>query len=257
MLGCSLQRRRPYYHFSVDDVFDSFIEVSDSRLALFDHPFFQFLKNIHDEFGAIVSLYLFYQNTIRGTLRTLAEVSDANKEVLNRSSWLRLGPHGLDYALPPYAQSSVEQARIFDAIYGEIDRFAGKGERSKWVRLHHFSESYELAQYFRPKGVSALLSTDKEAVSYRMPGYARERLRDEGAVSYEGMTFVRTHFRVEALVGERTSSPHEVQRTLASCLTRRGYAVVMTHEYELARPEVRAMTAAIFRYFKEYDVRGL
>jgi hypothetical protein len=252
-----IETRTPFYHFSVDDVFESFLEVSDSQIALFDHPFFQFLKDVHDEFNATISLYLFYQKEICGFLRTLAEVSDANKCVLGANPWLQLGPHALDYDTPPYAQNPAEQIEVFNATYAEIERFAGNDGMSKWVRLHYFSESYELAEYFRMKGVTALLSTDKEAISYRMPAAARKQLRDEGAVNYEGMTFVRTHFRVEMLVRDREPSPHEVQNTIESFLTRLGYAVVMTHEYELARPEVQATTAAIFRYFKEHDVYSL
>jgi len=252
-----METRVPFYHFSVDDVFDSFIEVSDSQLPLFEHPLFQFLKNIHEECDANISLYLFYQKEIHGRMRTLAEVSDANKHILRINPWLQLGPHALDYNTPPYAQSPAEQTKVFDATYAEIERFAGSEGRSKWVRLHYFSESYELAEYFRTKGVTALLSTDKEAISYRMPASARKRLRDEGAVNHEGMTFVRTQFRVETLVRERMPAPDEVWTILESLLTRLGYTVMMTHEYELVRPEVRATAMSILRHFKNRGVCSL
>jgi hypothetical protein len=245
-----------FYHFSVDDVFDPFIEVSDRQIPLFDHPFFHFLKEVHDECGTNISLYLFYQKRIHSFIRTLAEVSAVSKETLKKNPWLRFGPHALDYDTPPYAQSPAEQSKVFDAIYTEIERFAGNGGMSKWVRLHYFSESYELAEYFKTKDVTALLSTDKEAISYRMPAYAKEQLRNRGVTDYEGMTFVRSHLRVETLVRDRTSF-EEAHGTIESLLTRLGHVVIMTHEYELAHPEVRAMTASILRYLKDHSVRSL
>jgi len=257
MVGPSAIASAPFYHFSIDDVFDSFIEVSDSQLPLFKHPFFRFLKSIHEKYDATIALYLFYQKEIHGRLRTLAEVSDANKCALRTNPWLRLGPHALDYVTPPYAQSPAEQRKVFDAIYAEIDRFAGNEIMSKWVRLHYFSESYELAKYFRARGVEALLATDKDAVSYRLSIPAKERLRAKDAVDYEGMTFRRTHLRVETLVHERTPSLHEIWNLIEPFLTRSGCMVVMTHEYELMRPEIQAVTASIFRYFKEHDVSSV
>lgn len=251
-----LEAHRPCYHFSVDDVFDAFIEVSDRQLSLFDHPFFRFLKDIHAEFDSNISLYLFYQKNIQGRLRTLAEVTDTNRNILRENEWLQLGPHALDYDTPPYAQTPTEQIKTFDAIYTEIDRFAEQGARSKWVRLHYFSESYELAEYFKAAGSNALLSTDKEAVSYRLPTFEKERLRNEGVVNYQGMTFVRSHLRIESLVRDGVV-PHEVCGMIEPILTSFGHIVVMTHEYELARPEVRAMMVSTLQCFKEHGVGSL
>jgi len=255
MTRLALETFTPFYHFSVDDVFDSFIEVSDRKMPLFEHPFFQFLKQVHNEFGTNVSLSLFYQKNLNGKMRTLTDVSDSIQDAFTENPWLRLGPHALDYDTPPYAQSPAEQIEVFDAIYAEIGRFAGSRAMSKWVRLHYFSESYELAEYLKAKGVTALLSTDKEAVSYRMPTYAKEHLGKVGSVEYEGMTFVRSHLRVETLVRDRVSS-YEFHGTIESLLTRLGHAVIMTHECELAHPEVRAMTVSILRYFKHHSVRS-
>ena len=256
MVEGSLKTRRPYYHFSVDDVFGSFVEVSDRQLSLFDHPFFRFLKDIHEEFKASVSLYLFYQENEHGRMRTLAEVSDANKNVLRENQWLQLGPHALDYDTPPHAQSPAEQVKTFDAIYTEMERFADRGARSKWVRLHYFSESYELAEYFKKRGVEALLSTDKAAVSYRLPTLEKERLRNVGVCDYQGMTFVRSHLRVETLVHDGVP-PYDVCDVIEPILSRAGHIVIMTHEYELSRPEVRAMTISALRCFKKYGVGSL
>jgi hypothetical protein len=243
----------PFYHFSVDDVFDAFMEVADRQLSLFDQPFFRFLRHLNLTFGTHTSLYLFYRKELAGRMRTLTHVPSSLKITFSENPWLRLGPHALDYKTPPYAQSPQEQMRIFDTIYAEIERFAGPQAVSKWVRLHYFSESYELAEYFRTKGVTALLSTDKEAISYRLPAYAKESLKNAGTVTYEGMTFVRSHLRIENLLRDPTLAD-DADTILDSLLARSGYSVIMTHENEISSAEVRDLTEKVLRYFKNREI---
>jgi len=87
----------PFYHFSIDDVFDSLIEVSDSSSNFFSNSFFKFLDTIHSKYNANVDLYCFYQKSIKNKFRTLSDVSDKHKEIFANNPWLHLGPHALDY----------------------------------------------------------------------------------------------------------------------------------------------------------------
>src|SRR3989344_6053267 len=105
------------YHFSVDDVFDSLIEVSDKKIPLFDQPFFKFLQNIHEEFDANIGLYLFYQKKIKDNHRTLKDVTNL-KSLLKKEDWLFFAPHALEYETPPYAQSIDEQIDTFEKKIG-------------------------------------------------------------------------------------------------------------------------------------------
>ena len=34
--------KTPFYHFSVDDVFEALIEITDKGIDVFEHPFFLF-----------------------------------------------------------------------------------------------------------------------------------------------------------------------------------------------------------------------
>lgn len=244
------------YHFSVDDVFDALLEVSDQRMPLFAHPFFQALAHVHDVFGTHVHLYLFYQKRLSMTTRSLAEVSGTLQEDFRDTDWLHLGPHALDNETPPYAQTPVQQMATFEAIYAEIARFTGRPTTSRWVRLHYFSEAYELAAYFRAKGVEALLSTDKAAISYRLPPDVQARLRDTGTADYQGMTFVRSHWRIETLVQHGFTAPR-VYHELAAILARQRYVVILTHEYELVRPDVRAMTTTVLQALQQQGAHSL
>ena len=235
------------FHFSVDDVFDAFVEVSDRRLPLFEHPFFAFLKRLHDDFGVSVDLYLFYRKTVDGRRRTLDEVAASIGDALRDHQWLRLGPHALDYDTPPYAQTPPERQRAFDAIYAQLDRFAAGGGRSKWLRLHFFSEAYENGPYFRTRDVEALLTTDKPVVSYRLADPERRRLEERGRIDYGGITLIRSHFRMEGLADAGLEA-EAVARALDAILDRYGVAVLLTHESLLDRPEVRQMTVTALRH---------
>ena len=153
----------------------------------------------------------------------------------------RLGPHAKDYATAPYAQTTNDQIAAFDSIYREIDRFAGVERRSKWVRLHYFSEAYGAAPYLKSAGVEALFLTDKEAVAYHLEENARLDLRDKGQIAHAGLSLMRSHFRVENFVGPEWSWP-KVQAALEAPIQRHGYLSLFTHEYELDRKEVRTRT---------------
>jgi hypothetical protein len=235
------------YHFSVDDVFDAFIDVSATGRPFFEHPFFAFLKQLHDEFDATIHLYLFYRKVMNRRWRTLEEVSDSIGDVLGENRWLQLGPHALDYDTPPYAQTPDEQIRVFDSIYTQLDRFAPHAARSSWIRLHYFSEAYEAASYFRARGVEALLTTDKPAVSYRVPSPTRGPLREQGRLDYGGITLIRTHFRMEGFVAQGLGG-EAMRRAVESVLGKQGLVVLMTHECEVARRDVREMTVTVFDY---------
>ena len=232
--------KNAFYHFSVEDVFKSLIEITDKQIGLFEHPFFSFLKELHDEFNTNINLYLFFQNRINGELRTLREVSDSIKQKLIDNSWIKFGPHALEYYTPPYTQTPDEQIEVFDNIYKEISRFAGGKNISKWVRLHNFSESYELKDYFHEKGVEAIFTTDKERITTRMPNSVNESLKSTGFAQYGGLNFIRSNIRIENLVNIRITKQN-LKELIDNHLKDYNHVIVLTHEYELVREEVKEM----------------
>ncbi len=228
----------PRYHFSVDDVFESLIEVSDSEQPLLDHPLFAFLDELHQRYGLTTDLYVFWRQTINGHERTLRDVSLHLASELRNIPWLRFGPHGLDYDNPPYEQSMDEQRRTFDAIYEQIDRFAGPEKRSRWIRLHYFSESFELGSYWQINGVSTLLLTDQPAVSYHLQASARQQLAEHGVFEHRGIELRRSHERLEFLAA-RDLDDSTLHASLNAHVDRHGSLVVFSHEQDLLVPGVR------------------
>lgn len=230
--------RSPRLHFSVDDVFESLVRISDDGGGLFEAPFFAFLQELHERWGIDVDVYLFFRQRIDGRVRTLREVSSSLAGDFQSAPWLRLGPHALDYDHAPYAQSPRAQRAVFDAIYAELDRFAGAGRRASWVRLHYFSEAFGIADYWSENGVTTLLLTDKPAGSYHLPDPERERLLRDGRVEFGGMSLRRSHERVENIAREAPSEEELVGR-LRDHADRHGALVLFSHEVDLGRGDVR------------------
>ncbi|MFN0056867.1 MAG: hypothetical protein ACKVX7_00290 [Planctomycetota bacterium] len=227
-------------HVSVDDVFGALVEASDSGAPLFAHPFFARLNELHDRYGCPIDLYLFFRGHVDGNLRNLAQVSSRLKRDFDAARWLRLGPHALDYHTAPYAQPADELRAVLVDIYREIDRFAGVGSRSKWLRLHYFSEAFEQASYLDSQGVTTLLLTDKDAVSYRLPMAQKLELERRGRVRYADLDLVRSTRRLEHFAAVGASDP-EVLQILTEKLRQEGRLALFTHEHDLAKPRVEEL----------------
>lgn len=230
---------RPFYHFSIDDGFESLIESTDLAIPLLEHPYIRFLNDLNRAHALQVGLHLFFEkHTTDGKLRTLQDVRSLANELADAGAWLRFGPHALNPPTHPHSQSPNEQSKVFDRIYAEIDRIAGPNSYSQCIRLHYYSESFELADYFSSRGVRALFSTDRPAGSYRMPAEIIRSLSERGAATYAGMSFVRTQYRVEFFANERLT-PFEISKLFKAALGQYGFVILYTHEYELARDDVQ------------------
>lgn len=239
-----------WYHFSIDDVFDSLIDATDRGIPLFEQPMFALLKEMHDTYGTHVGLNLFFQKEIDGKIRSLTEVRDLHAELITGGGWLKFAPHALDFDTAPYDQQPSEQIKTFDCIYDEIDRFAGKEFYARWIRLHYYSESYELAAYFTSRGVQALFSTDRPVGSHRMPDDIKKALSTVGCATYQGMNFIRTQFRIEFFVDQKLESD-AIRKLIQHSLDIYGYIIIYTHEYEFSRPEIQDMIRLTFQILSD------
>jgi len=248
--------KKPFYHFSIDDVIDSLIEVSNSSGSLFSQPFFKFLSIIHQKYNTNVDLYCFYQKNTTGKPITLNDVSNNYKEIFSKNRWLRFGPHALNTETAPYSQTFKQQIQVFDLIYKEIERFTGITSRCELIRLHFFTESYELSDYFHTKNVHSLFTTDKPTISHRMNNTVKSELKNLGYATFNGINFVRSHFRIETLV-EQNFSNKEIEDLLENYLSTYGFVTFLTHEYELIRSEIKTTTEFVLNYLHKHNVKSI
>ena len=244
----------PWFHFSVDDVHQSLV-VSPRLNNMFEHPFYGFLKHIYDEYGLYFDLKLFYEQSDWNRYSDLEDVESIKSQLITTGNFVRFGPHSRNQRIAPHDESSSEsQVQIFDAIYEQINRFAGDDMYCRWVRLHYFSELFEQGDYFRKKGVSALLTTDRPVGSYRMGDEIALQLNTYGYTNYQGTNFIRTHFRLEDFTNARLTK-EAIKQKLEEVVKQYGFIVMLSHEYELMRPEVRLMLIWVLEVLKDMEVK--
>jgi len=222
----------PGLHFSIDDVLECLLELDGSQESLYEHWFFAFLRQLHFDFDISIDLYLFYRRQVGRGDKDLSCVSDRFIADFASSPWLRFGYHALDYITPPYQQTVAEQLASFSLIEKEIIRFTGRGASSPLLRLHYFSETYEIYDFLAGHGVHGLLLTDKQAVAYHLPDTHRMRLERYGHTHYRGLDLYRTHARVENLHRDGRSN-EDIRRYFELCMRRHEYITLFTHETEL------------------------
>ncbi len=234
----------PWFHFSIDDVHGSLVEAS-KLTSLFKHPLYEFLSHIHSAYGLCFDLKLFHEQKDWNGYSNLEDVESIRSQLIKAGNFIRFGPHSRNQRIAPHDESSQEsQVEIFNTIYKQIDRFAGEDMHCHWVRLHYFSELFELGEYFKSKGVSALLTTDRPVGSYRMGEDTALQLNNYGYANYQGTNFIRTHFRLEDFTNARLTN-EVIKQKFEKAIEQYGFIVMLSHEYELMRPEVRLMLVCV------------
>ncbi len=246
------------YHFSIDDSFDCLWRSSNGILAgdrASEIDLLAFFDDLHHQFDANIDVYLFFQQTSADRVVSLNDIASRTKYFQDRG-WLRFAPHAIDKATPPYSQPPTEAGAFYDLASEQIDRITGPNRHSRWVRLHYFSECYELAPLLRSRGVEALLTTDKPVGSYRLPRFETEQLKREGISQYAGIHFVRSHVRIENLAN-RCLNDDQLDSELDAICANSPCAVILTHEYELVQPEVREMTYRVFSWIQRRQLSSI
>lgn len=230
-----MQNKNFFFHFSIDDVFDSLIEVTDKKISLKKHYFFKEIYNLWKMYGIRTGLHLFYQKKINGKIRNLSEIRDISSEL--GENWIYFNVHALDPETPPYKQSIKDQKKTFKKIFFEIKRFAGNKYLSINTRLHYYSECYELAEYFNENNVKALFSTDRNIGSHRMPKKISDELLNFGKSSFKKLKFIRTDLRVEWLAKNKIHYK-DLKEKISRILNKKKILIIYSHEYEFKKKNV-------------------
>lgn len=224
------------FHFSIDDVLASLIEVTDKNIALKDSPFFRDLWLLFERYGLKTGLYVFNNTWVDDRHRSLSEVRSLRREL--QDGWLFFGAHALDFDTAPYDQNINKNISVFESIYSELDRIAGS-HMCQSVRLHYHSECYELVDFFKNWGVTELLTTDKPVGLHRFAPHLRAEILKKGIIFYNGMNLRRSHMRIENLANDATSHVDFIEKAKRT-INEHKKLILYSHEYEHERQEVVA-----------------
>ena len=154
-----------FAHLSFDDVrfcMEDITNNATSYHSLFDNSFFTMLRNLHDTYGTVVSLYLF--TTEIGTF-----TDKFKDEFKANSDWLKFGLHLEGYA-GNYSATTASNAKAdYDRFTNGIVRITGTTESiDKCPRLSNFAGNLEscLAMRDANGGCVGFLSAYDDRQSY-------------------------------------------------------------------------------------------
>jgi hypothetical protein len=171
------------YRMSLDDniwFLKDIAEKCDKYKSIFDNPYLQLYKRVHDTYGTKIHVNIYYQT--QGF--NLTQMPDKFKdEWKHNSDWLKLSFHALqDKPDSPYLNASYDEfKRDCEKVINEIKRFAGEECLSLVTTLHWGEATVEGCRALRDVGYIALagdfnISEDMPPVSYYFDMTAREHI---------------------------------------------------------------------------------
>ena len=166
--GCARERRpQPTtraYHFSVDDVTAILSDLATRPYkSMFEQPALGFLRQLHERYGAKVSLYVFYE----GEGFDLSKMPARYKQEFEANAdWLKLGFHSRDKSTRYLEESEACASRArrdYQLVIKEITRLAGEKSLTPFVRFHLWEISGRALGGLREAGLRGVLVTREQA----------------------------------------------------------------------------------------------
>lgn len=195
-------RQEKTYAVTIDDAADALAEVTATRPAsLFNHPTFKFLKEMHEKYNAVFSLYLFYEGTLYKDFNLSKMPSQYQKEWGENAPWLKLGFHARRMNPPyPYATASYQTAREdFLTVKNQVMHFAGEESWDEIMCSHYWSGSLESCRAWQDLGIKGLYAAHRGRQSYYLPRAINQMLSflDSFYDAEEGIYFIQNDIWLE------------------------------------------------------------
>ena len=181
------------------------------------------------------TLYTFGNGIIKGKLRHLSEVRSLKNE--NSEGWLKFGAHALNFDTPPYSRTLDQNIADFQNIFQELVRISDDNISTS-IRLHYYSECYEMKPLFESYAIKELFTTDKPTVAYRLSEIDKACLARNGTHLVNGLWFTSTHLRVEDFA-KHNSNKLELYEKFSNIMKTTDKLILYSHECEHARGLVR------------------
>lgn len=218
-------------HISFDDVVTCIANLStNSYSSLYNEPFFGWMKELHNKYGAKFSLYIY-------DLTKLAAVPSTYKdEFFEARHWLKFGLHarsaGYNYASGTYSQAQSD----WNTLVEEVARITGSHQSLDRIpRLHNFAGNLESVMGMKDarSGALGFLGADDSRISYHLTESQNQILLDQSFYMdvENNLAIFRTNYR-----GERLASADGIYEKMEEFLNNKTYSncfspfVWFTHE---------------------------
>lgn len=200
-VGIQLGIANNYLHFSFDDVGYCILNLVNNGASfdsLWDEPFFGMLKNLHDTYGAIFSLYIW-------DVANLVNIPSKFKtEFMDSSAWLKFGFHSYtegSLADTSYNDAKTQYETFINYVFSKI---GGVNSVDRMPRLNYFAGNVNALKALRDAncGCIGFLNTDDTRSAYYLTQEELTYLRTHSLWSdrTNGLQFVSTVMRLDWFV---------------------------------------------------------
>lgn len=151
-------KRNNFAHLSIDDVTYCFINLKnnyETYSSLFDEPLFNYLKDLHEKYGVVFTLFAY-------NLNVLNDIGDKFKpDFIKNSDWLKIGFHSQDSG-SMQQNTTLEVLEFYNNFITNIERIAGNNTIDKIIRLNYFYATKEQLTALKNAkgGIYGLLTSD-------------------------------------------------------------------------------------------------
>ncbi len=206
-----------YMHLSIDDNVFCFEDLAKNNYdSLFDQPYFKGLKELHDEYGAVISLYT-YNKTLDKVGEQYVDDFKAN------SSWLKLGLHADEHygvnrnvyqEMMEYDFGYDEAKTFWNDFTANVTRICGSLDSLDRIpRLEYYCAKLEYVQGLRDADNGALGFLVRGDGSHELMYYDAEigaKIQKENYYvdSDNDFTLVGTDLTIESLLVKEPAKPN-------------------------------------------------
>lgn len=191
-----------YMHFSVDDVIAPLKDLTTNAAtytSIFDNATLAWFKLMHDTYGAVVTLNLFYSD---GAWDLGSMATKYKAEFTDNSHWLRFAFHAYNAAADYSTLDTPTALTQFNTMMDAIRAFAGEDCIDTMPRTHSFTGTLATCRAWRDSecGLKGFLtSDDNRAVVYYLNTIQRDAMQQccEYSDEAEGLMFVKTMPRLD------------------------------------------------------------
>ena len=190
-----------FLHISLDDVEFCTKNLSTGTLnSLFDEPLIRLLKNLHDNYGCVFSLYVFNLAS-SGFLNMPTKY---RQEFIDNSNWLKIGFHIYDGGQIGDMSKTTALSNYNEFVAAAFNLCGGINSIDRMPRLNYYSGGLAACQGLRDAncGIVGLLTADDSRTSYYLSPEQAVYVRENG-ILYDhtnGLVFLDTAFRLDWFV---------------------------------------------------------
>lgn len=220
-----------FIHISIDDtitVFKDITDNSDKYNSIFDNEMLNFFKLMHNKYGAVFSLYCYYEDGDFNLSQCTDKFAD---EFAENSNWLKIGFHNLSGEGNLSDAKGEEAENDYQKVITQLIRITGSENCiDKIIRLQNFSGNKEAIDAINntENGIIGLLTADDDRLSYYLDETRNTYIDKHDTLEDDNLYFVSTDLRLE-----NTWNPYGDLVSISKDENQNKVIEVFTHEWQM------------------------